>query len=182
MNYTRSKTTYHLVMNSQSNFKPKFIKYSDFNILKLTIPIPEFNWFMYQQIGSNYRWGGRQGWRKEEWREHATGSNIQTWGAYIAGSPIGYYEIELTTDSISRIHCIGLIESFIGKGLGGHLLSHAVDQSWKTGAKKVMLNTCSHDHPHALSNYLNRGFSLQDKSKSPANPKWKSNLSDFTYS
>lgn len=179
MNDTGLKTTYHLVMDSESDFKPKFIKYSDFNILKLTIPIPEFNWFMYQQIGSNYRWGGRQKWREEEWRKHANGKNMETWGAYITGSPIGYYEIELTTDSTSRIHCIGLIERFIGKGLGSHLLSHAISQSWKIGAKKVILNTCSHDHPHALSNYLNRGFSIKDQSKSPANPKWKSNLSYF---
>ena len=101
-------------------------------------------------------------------------------GTYIKGSPIGYYEIELTTDLSSKIHYIGLIKSFIGKGLGGSLLSHAIDQAWKTEAKKVILNICSHDHPHAISNYLNRGFTIKDKSKSPANPKRKSNFFKFT--
>ena len=169
-------------MNSQNDFKPKFNEYLDLIILKLTIPTPEFNFFMYQKIGSNYRWGGRQTWSQEDWIRHANGKNMQTWGAYIEGSPIGYYEIELTTDSISKIHCIGLIKSFIGKGLGGHLLSHAVDQAWKTGAKKIILNTCSHDHPNALSNYLNRGFTIKDKSKSAANPKWKVISPKFTNS
>ena len=100
-------------MNSQNDFKPKFNEYLNFIILKLTIPTPEFNYFMYQKIGSNYRWGGRQTWSQEDWIRHANGKNMHTWGAYIEGSPIGYYEIELTTDSISKIHCIGLINSFI---------------------------------------------------------------------
>tara|TARA_B100000579_G_scaffold77591_1_gene60157 strand:+ start:399 stop:590 length:192 start_codon:yes stop_codon:yes gene_type:complete len=58
-------------MNSQSEFKPKFNEYSDFKILRLAIPTPAFNWFMYQKTGSNYRWGGRQELGEEEWRKHA---------------------------------------------------------------------------------------------------------------
>ena len=37
------------------------------------------------------------------------------------------------------------------------------------GASRVWLTTCSHDHPHALKNYLARGFQLFNETTGPAN-------------
>ena len=44
-------------------------------------------------------------------------------------------------------------------------------------AKRVWLTTCSHDHPHVLQNYLDRGYSVKNQTEGPANPKRRSVLS-----
>ncbi len=53
--------------------------------------------------------------------------------------------------------------------MGGPLLSEAVSRCWAMGANRIWLNTCSHDHPHALNNYLARGFTLMRKRSGPPN-------------
>ena len=70
----------------------------------------------------------------------------------------------------THIHNFGLLSQFIGQGLGGHLLSQAVKRAWAWGASSVWLSTCSHDHPHALKNYLARGFRIRTTTVGPANP------------
>ena len=47
---------------------------------------------------------------------------------------------------------------FIGRGLGGALLTHAIEQAWTSGAKRVWVHTCELDHPAALTNYEARGM------------------------
>jgi GNAT superfamily N-acetyltransferase len=42
--------------------------------------------------------------------------------------------------------------------LGKHLLSAAIAQAWRDGAKRVWLHTCTLDDAAALPNYLKRGF------------------------
>jgi GNAT superfamily N-acetyltransferase len=55
----------------------------------------------------------------------------------------------------------GLLPEFIGMGLGGILLTAAVECAWREpNTTRVWLHTCSNDHKHALANYLKRGFQL----------------------
>ena len=68
-----------------------------------------------------------------------------------------------------RIECFGLRRPFFGKGIGGAMLSRAVERCWALGAKRVWLSTCSHDHPHALDNYRARGFELVEERTGPPN-------------
>ena len=54
----------------------------------------------------------------------------------------------------------GLAPGFIGRGLGGWLLTCAVRQAFAMGASRMLLNTCTLDAAQALPNYLARGFSI----------------------
>jgi len=131
---------------------------------------------MYQLIGTNYRWGGREDWSKDDWNAFVSKPSLDTWVAYDDTNPAGFYEMELMNDRTIKIHCIGLIKKYIGLGLGAHLLSHCVDRGWNYAPTKITLNTCSHDHPGALPNYLKRGFQLESKSIEPENPVWESKI------
>ena len=72
------------------------------------------------------------------------------------GTPAGYFEIEKRPEGDVEIKNFGLLPAFIGQGLGGRLLT--VERAWAWGATRVWLHTCTHDHPHALHNYVARGF------------------------
>jgi GNAT superfamily N-acetyltransferase len=50
------------------------------------------------------------------------------------------------------------LPEFLGRGLGKHLLTQAVQTAWGLGAARVWLHTCTLDDPAALPNYLARGF------------------------
>jgi GNAT superfamily N-acetyltransferase len=89
--------------------------------------------------------------------------------AYVAGTPAGYYELEQQTDGSVRIECFGLLRQFFDQGLGSTLLTKAVERCWAMGANRVWLTTCNHDHPHALRNYLARGFQLVKETIGPHN-------------
>jgi GNAT superfamily N-acetyltransferase len=70
----------------------------------------------------------------------------------------GYFELEEHDDDSVEIAYFGLRPEFFGRGLGGELLTQAVREAWRTGAKRVWLHTCTLDSPRALPNYLARGF------------------------
>jgi ribosomal protein S18 acetylase RimI-like enzyme len=83
--------------------------------------------------------------------------------------------MEKAPDGDVEIKSLGLLPRFIGQGLGGHLLTVAVERAWAPiedggmGATRVWLHTCTHDHPHALHNYQARGFRVCKIEVEPAN-------------
>jgi ribosomal protein S18 acetylase RimI-like enzyme len=55
---------------------------------------------------------------------------------------------------------IGLMPQYIGRGYGGALLSHAVEEGWKYDTTRLWLHTCDLDSEAALNNYISRGFNV----------------------
>ncbi len=170
------KITYHLEIAEPEDFCPSGQVPIDFEIRRVEISCPEFNWFMHQAVGVEFRWGGREKWGRKEWSEYVDRPELETWVAYVRGNPAGYYELERQEDESVRIECIGLRSPFIGQRLGGVLLTRAVDRCWEMGANRVWLTTCSHDHPHALQNYLSRGFKMLKKRSGLPNARRRSDL------
>ena len=168
------KTTYALEMTSPDQLSPKRVDLPGLRIERAEVPCAEFSKFLHTVVGHPWRWGGRQDWTREDWKAHVARDELETWVAYLGGIPAGYFELEKGPGGNVRIMCFGLLPQFIGQGLGGHLLTVAVERAWETGASRVCLNTCSHDHPHALKNYLARGFTVVRQAEGPPNPPIKS--------
>ena len=94
---------------------------------------------------------------------------LVTWVAYVKGVPSVYFELERHEDGSVEILYFGIMARYFGKGLGGHLLTETVERAWELGANRVWLHTCTHDHEHALANYLARGFKVFKTEKGSAN-------------
>lgn len=58
----------------------------------------------------------------------------------------------------TEIQYFGLFPDFVGKGWGLYFLQQVIAQAWQFGSPRVQLNTCSLDHPNALSVYQKAGF------------------------
>ena len=173
---TEQKVTYHLEMASRADLRPSQRTTVEFEVKRVEIACPEFNWFLHQSVGADFRWGGREAWGRQEWSAYVDRPALETWVAYVAGTPAGYYELEKEDDGSVRIECFGLRRQFFGQGLGGDLLTRAAARCWEMGANRVWLTTCNHDHPHALQNYLARGFKLVKETSGPPNPQRESGL------
>jgi len=76
----------------------------------------------------------------------------------VNGESAGYFELQRHDDDSVEIAYFGLIERFIGRGLGGLMLTRAVAEAWEMGAERVWLHTCTLDSPNALPGYKARGF------------------------
>src|SRR5947209_10943002 len=133
----------------------------------------KFNREMYFKVGENWKWTDKRPWTDEQWKEYAADPNLRTFAGYIGGQVAGYFE--LLRSSIARhpshvthhndeieIAYFGLLSSFIGRGLGGALLTSAIENAWawSPAPSRVWVHTCNHDHPSALANYQARGFKI----------------------
>lgn len=128
-------------------------------ILQAQAPLPELNRFLYTAVGGDWHWIDRLGWSRARWLKHLDRAEVQTWVLYERGTPAGYVELEKQGADV-EIGYFGLIPAFIGRGLGGHLLSVGIEKAWAMNAQRVWVHTCSLDGQHALANYQARGMRL----------------------
>lgn len=155
-------TTWYLEMLSPDQLIPKDASNPDLSILHAAIPSPEFSRFLYTSVGANWYWCDRLSWSDDQWYSYLARPEVQTWVAYVAGTPAGYVELEAQPGQNVEIVYFGLLPLFIGQGIGGHLLSVGTQHAWAMGAKRVWVHTCSLDSPHALRNYQRRGFQVYE--------------------
>ncbi|HKQ03540.1 MAG TPA: GNAT family N-acetyltransferase [Blastocatellia bacterium] len=114
--------------------------------------------YLYAEVGRLYHWTDRLPWTDAEINAHLARAEITLWIMVVEGAPAGYFELERHTDGSIEVAYFGLLQEFLGRGLGKHLLSEAVRRAWQQGATRVWLHTCTLDDPAALPNYLKRGF------------------------
>jgi GNAT superfamily N-acetyltransferase len=113
---------------------------------------------LYRDIGERWHWRDRLIWTDEQLARHLARDAVTIFVARVGEDTAGYFELERHADGSIEIAYFGLRAEFFGRGLGGELLTRAVEEAWRIGASRVWLHTCSLDSPGALPNYLARGF------------------------
>ena len=124
---------------------------------------PDFqlNKFFYKQIGKNHRWVDRLVWKDQNWIEYLITKGVNTYILKQENELAGYFEQIFYDEKLDcELAYFGILEEYIGKKLGGYLLSEAIKKSFEIGSKRVWVHTCSLDHEHALKNYLSRGMRI----------------------
>jgi GNAT superfamily N-acetyltransferase len=150
----------HLEMLSPAECRRSERVPRDVLLLQALVPSPELGRFLYTTVGGDWYWRERLGWTWRQWLSWLSRPEVETWVAYRSGTPAGYFELEAQPDGSSQITYFGLVPAFIGEGLGGYLLTQAIDRAWhmQPEVRRVWVHTCTLDHPAALPNYLARGF------------------------
>jgi GNAT superfamily N-acetyltransferase len=128
------------------------------SLMRAELPSPELGRFLYTAVGGDWYWIDRLHWTYAQWQERLSAPGVETWVAYTCGTPCGYFELELQPDDDVEIAYFGLLPGFVGKGVGGWLLTKAIERAWEMGAARVWVHTCSLDGPNALANYEKRGM------------------------
>lgn len=170
-------TIYHLEMLHRGQFRPRYVDdASGLELRKIAPPDWEWNRRMYAAVGRPFHWVDRLSWSPEKWRGYAHRDELTTVVLDVNGVSAGYFEIERCDHPSVQIAYFGLVSDFIGRGLGAHLLSAAIEEAWSKDAIRVWVHTCSLDHRNALRNYQQRGFEIfktetacVDVSELPAN-------------
>ncbi|MCX4820070.1 GNAT family N-acetyltransferase [Streptomyces sp. NBC_01142] len=163
-------TTWSLEQTSHADLRPSAVPEGDLRIVRAEVPSPEFSRFLYTAVGGDIHWTDRLDMTYAQWEEALGRPGTETWVAYEKGTPAGYVELEAQDEGSVEIVYFGLIPAFRGRRIGGHLLSYGIARAWDLAerhpslipTKRVWLHTCSKDGPHAMDNYLRRGFTLFD--------------------
>ena len=148
--------------NLENNeLKVKLIKKIDFNLNK----------FFYKQIGKNHRWTDRLSWNDNMWVNYVSDKSVNTFVLMYNKNLAGYFERIYNKQSNEfEIAYFGILHEYRNKKFGAYLLSKAIELSFKDGAKRVWVHTCTFDHKNAIKNYLSRGMKIfkEEKIKIPA--------------
>jgi GNAT superfamily N-acetyltransferase len=125
------------------------------------LPCPSLNRFLYTAVGGDWYWHDRLPWTYARWMEYLQRPEVETWIAYVQGTPAGYFELERQNAGRDvEIVYFGLLPEFMGRKLGGWLLTETIRRAWALQPQRVWVHTCTLDGPHALANYLARGLSI----------------------
>jgi GNAT superfamily N-acetyltransferase len=155
----REVTTTYLEMANPSALRPPQTRGPRLEVIRAEIPSPELNRFLYVAVGSDWYWCDRLSWSYQQWLDYLARPDLETWVGYFRGTPAGYFELDRNGTDVELAY-FGLLPSFVGKGLGGDLLTRAVERAWAMNPNRVWVHTCDLDHPAALANYQARGFSV----------------------
>jgi GNAT superfamily N-acetyltransferase len=149
-----------LEMNAPDELRPKRASLAGVTVARVPHPMPELNRFFYATVGAEYDWSDRLSWPLEKWREYLQRPDVDTYVLAVDGIPAGFFELVRHENGDVEIKYFGLIGAYIGKGLGAHMLTVAVEEGWAAGARRMIVDTCSLDHPKAFDHYVARGFKL----------------------
>ena len=111
---------------------------------------------LWSEVGRGF-WTEREDWTPARWRSHLDAAS--TWFGVAASDAedLGFYELTRAGDQV-KLEGFGLLPGWRGRGLGAGLLTAATHQAFALGARRIFLHTATDDHPHALPNYLARGY------------------------
>jgi len=161
----------YLEITSIQNLSEVFKPSNNLNISLIEEPDFQLNKFFYKEIGKKHRWMDRLLWTEKNWIEYLNSLEVKTYVLKEDHNLAGYFEqIFHNEKNDCEIAYFGVLEEFIGKKYGGYLLSEAIKESFKLGAKRVWVHTCSLDHKHAIENYKSRGMKIFKSETISINP------------
>ncbi|MFJ9752869.1 GNAT family N-acetyltransferase [Streptomyces chartreusis] len=118
---------------------------------------------LHETIGSPHHWA-RCSWSEKQWEQWLHDPRHTQWLFTLGGDTIGALELDSSGEGSVEIVVFGLLPTYTGQGLGAGALSLAARTAWATTDSNgqppqyIWLLTSTLDHPHALPNYLSRGF------------------------
>lgn len=136
------------------------------DIVRVELPSAEFSRFLYATVGGDWHWTDRLGWTRDTWLAYLGQPFVETWVGWVRGTPAGYLELAGSSTGDVEIAYFGLLPGFLGRGLGGHLLTAGLRLAWTMATRwtelvpvgRVWVHTCTLDGPAALANYQARGM------------------------
>lgn len=159
-------TTTYLEMTAATQLRPAACADARFRIAEAGVKQWRLNRFLYECVGATWGWTDKRSWSDEQWRGYVEDERLRTFVAWYDGSVAGYFELS-QRDGEVEIAYFGLTPEFIGRGLGGPLLTRALEEAWKMSPRRVWVHTCTLDHPAALANYKARGMVVYKTEISP---------------
>lgn len=110
---------------------------------------------------------------------HAPERDIRVF--YLDGAPAGFFELNTERAGVVELVFFGMMEHAIGRGFGRWFLGAAIEAAWSHLPQKVVVQTCTLDHPSALALYQKMGFVPVAQSREKVVPLPERERADILY-
>lgn len=127
-------------------------------ILKADKPPIHFYRYLYDTVGGDYKWVDRKKASDAMLVEILNDPLVELFVLYADGCPAGMAELDFRLEGIGQLAYFGLLPEFVGRRLSYFFLYHATINAWARPISKLLVNTCTLDHPRALPLYQRMGF------------------------
>ncbi|MDE1174342.1 MAG: GNAT family N-acetyltransferase [Parvibaculaceae bacterium] len=151
-------TVTHLEMSSAPAFnlpRPS----GSLSLMRVTRPPLHFYRYLYTIVGGDYVWVDRHKLSDDALRAIIHDPDVAIYVLYRDGAPVGFAELDFRSMPTAELVYFGLIAETIGQGLGRYFLTEIIRTAWSHGPGRLIVQTCTLDHPRALSLYQRCGFS-----------------------
>ena len=115
---------------------------------------------LYHEIGDDWLWWSRLTWDETVLAAYLVEEETEIYVAEADGEEIGLVELNLRPAPDIELRYLGVIPARIGTGLGGWLMRYAIAAVSRHRPRRMILNTCTLDHPGALAFYRRHGFAV----------------------
>lgn len=159
MSEVRDVTTWYLEMRAVGQLVPARPPKEPHRIERVEKPSAALARYLYTAVGGGYHWTDRLTWSKKRWEAALARPETHLYTLQVGGAPVGYVELEWQAPGAVQLVYFGVMPEQHGRGLGGWLLTRAVQLAWQLDeVERVWVHTCTLDAPSALANYQARGF------------------------
>jgi len=114
--------------------------------------------YLVDRVGRRWKWTKVLRMRDEVLADELAEPGRDIRVLYLDGAPAGFFEINPEQYDLAELRYFGLMEHAIGRGLGRWFLGAAIAAAWQQQPQKVIVQTCTLDHPAALPLYQKLGF------------------------
>ncbi len=127
-------------------------------LLRAEHPPTHFYRYLYDAVGRGYKWVDRKKLTDAQLAEILHDERVEIYVLYVEGCPAGIAELDFRDPAIGQLAYFGLVPDYIGRRLSYFFLYHAAMNAWAKPISKLLVNTCTLDHPRALPLYQRLGF------------------------
>ncbi|MGB5091951.1 MAG: GNAT family N-acetyltransferase [Parvibaculum sp.] len=149
----------HLEMLSEPRLPPVPKPRGKCALLRLETPPVHFYRYLYETIGKRYVWVNRRRMSDAALASIIHDDRVEIYVLYLNGSPAGFAELDFRHAQRGDLNFLGVMPEFIGQGLGKFLLAETIAIAWSRPIRRLIVQTCTLDHPSALPLYQKFGFS-----------------------
>ena len=123
-------------------------------------PKPELDWYrtLFRAIGQDWMWFSRLQLSDNALRAIIHDPTVEVFALEVNGAEKGIVELDGRAMPDIEITFNGLSADMVGQGAGRFLMESALEIAWAHRPRRVLVHTCTLDHPRAMKFYLKSGF------------------------
>ena len=121
---------------------------------------PDPGWYrtIFRLIGENWLWFSRLLLDDAALTAIVHDPAVEVFTLDLGGPDKGFLELDCRAFPEIEVAFFGLVPELFGRGVGAWLMSEALRAAWGHKPDRVVIHTCTLDHPVALRFYLRCGF------------------------
>lgn len=113
---------------------------------------------LFRKVGADWLWFSRLFMADAELSATLANPAVEIRILRNAVEDVGILELDFRLPGQCELTFMGLTAECTGKGLGRALMAQALNIAWARPIRRMLVHTCTYDHPSALRFYMKSGF------------------------